>query len=239
MTSRWDKMPELDDKEIRDYSTWLKQEQVYREVVNELEDFGCTFVTIFSMAKAYWTWEPKALDEKLQQMSGFSNKVIKKRAEQLRDLAADIERLNNTPLPGSTNFLDLVREYGDSDGELGEENPAQRFEELPQLLKRYATSLNGWPHPEYRKMFSDRNSARAYRVAQLCLYVSAFAGSPMYDAVDKLLESVRLFLHHKSKLRLRKEDNKRDVKSQFIGFKERNPTEYRRLEQKTEYIARR
>ncbi len=166
-------------------------------------------------------------------------RVIKKRAEQLRDLAADIERLNSTPLPGSTNFLDLVREYGASNGDPEEEDIVQRFEGLPHLLERYAASLNGWPHPEYRKIFSDRNSARAYRVAQLCLYISALAGSPKYEAVDKLLESVRLFLHGERKLRLREDDDRRDIKSQFIGFKERNPVEYKRLEQKMEYIARR
>jgi hypothetical protein len=186
-------------KKLVEYKTWLKKrdQNVFWDAIRKLEQAGCDFNVLASLAFNYWLWTPQKLQDKLQEVTGYSEKELRNRASKLQKLSRHIETLNDQVFARHITFLELVRLYGDNGFvPFGDEGLARQFEQLPMVMTRYAAFLKNWPHPAYRRAFSDRNSAKAYRVAQLCTYISLVVRSP-YVAIENLLESMRLFLKSK------------------------------------------
>ena len=147
---------------------------------------GCDFEVLAQSATRFWSQEPKNLSENLSETGPYSRRLLTGLSKRLKKAAAEIRELNSRPIPGGITPLWLVEWYGAGTGGLAPDDPAviaAEFQRLPDLMEEYASFVLLWPHREYRKLISGRNSARNFHLSILCLYVSGITGRPNYAGI--------------------------------------------------------
>jgi hypothetical protein len=139
------------------------------------------------------------VDRKLELATGYSKVRIRGVASRLRSLASAIDELNELKLPGGEMWITLLETRGREDlgwlpGVKGTARLASQFKRLPGNMTAYAKALKEWPHPDYRKRYSDRNW-QTRRLAQLCALVQAIHdGEKRFEEIASLLTLANAFV---------------------------------------------
>lgn len=106
--------------------------------------------------------------------AGLSRKALQAMAKRVRTAADDIENFNSPRLPGIWSHAT----------EIGMDEMAEEFYDLPSALRFYADAVAGWP-PEDWRAFGAR-SGQNFEAVYLHLYLKAF-GDIVWDDFEDLL----------------------------------------------------
>ena len=154
-----------------------------------------------TLAVLYCKGEELGVTKITKRATGYSTQQLAGLSERLLQAAKDIQRLNESAMPGGVTLWKLIRVLGG--GELLEKTlapvlPSEQldfeFTRLPVILAAYSVFLKGWPHPTYRALMSERDLGRKFFLAELVVYVETILGHANWNAIAAVIAAVHFAL---------------------------------------------
>lgn len=263
MESLWFPLKFWDEKQLAQFREFAKKRLDYREVQPLFASDKMLEENIIQLAAAFMMFDHQPLDKKLEKLSRYNSKSLKRFRSKVLDMASEIQRINTLPLPGAATATQLIWDLGREDispylapGTESLQDLALDVERLPHVLREYAETLRSWPHPSYRENFSDRNW-EARPLALLHALVQAVHQEPLYEKIAVLLTIVRDFAAEKLNRPPRRRGRPSEgdatanslpegavvdgaaVRRTLFNFKDRNPDVWSRIRRRAAIAAER
>jgi hypothetical protein len=170
-----------------------------------------------------------AVTEVTKRATGYSVQQLAALSERLLQAGKDIQRLNESAMPGGVTLWKLIRVLGG--GELLEKTlapvlPSEQldfeFTRLPVVLAAYSVFLRSWPHPTYWALMSERDLGRKFFLAELVVYVETILGHANWNAITAVIAAVHFALDEPRGVSTDTES----LKSVINEFQKQNPGIY-------------
>ena len=208
---------------------YLDQNPGAKDVLRGLQQAGCDPLTLMTLVVLYCEGEQLGVTEITKQITGYSAQHLASFSERLLQAAKDIQRLNESAMPGGVTLWKLIRVLGG--GELLEKTlapvlPSEQldfeFTRLPVILAAYSVFLKGWPHPTYRALMSDRDLGRKFFLAEFVVYVETIVGHASWNSIAGVIEAVHFALGKPEGVSTDAES----LKAAVEAFRTKNPDVY-------------
>lgn len=208
---------------------YLDENPSAKPMLTGLHQAGCDPLTLMTLAVLYCKGEQLGVTEITKRATGYSPQQLAAFSERLLQAAKDIQRLNESAMPGGVTLWKLIRVLGG--GELLEKTlapvlPSEQldfeFTRLPVILAAYSVFLKGWPHPTYRALMSERDLGRKFFLAELVVYIETILGHANWKAIAAMIAAVHFALGKPEGVNVEAES----LKSGVDEFQKRNPRVY-------------
>ena len=208
---------------------YLDDNPTAKQMLAGLHQAGCDPLTLMTLAVLYCKGEELGVTEIAKRATGYSVQQLASLSERLLQAGKDIQRLNESAMPGGVTLWKLIRVLGG--GELLEKTlapvlPSEQldfeFTRLPVVLAAYSVFLKEWPHPTYRALMSDRDLGRRFFLAELVAYVENILGHANWNAIAAVIAAVHFALGEPRGVSTDAES----LKSEIDEFQKRNPRVY-------------
>ena len=208
---------------------YLDENPSAKQMLTGLHQAGCDPLTVMTLAVLYCKGEELGVTEITKRATGYSVQQLAAFSERLLQAAKDIQRLNESAMPGGVTLWKLIRVLGG--GELLEKTlapvlPSEQldfeFTRLPVVLAAYSVFLKEWPHPTYRALISEHELGRKFFLAELVVYVETVLGHANWNAIAAVIAAVHFALGEPKGVSTDTEI----LKSAVGEFQKRNPRVY-------------
>ena len=208
---------------------YLDENPSAKQMLAGLHQAGCDPLTLMTLAVLYCKGEELGVTEITKRATGYSAQQLAAFSERLLQAAKDIQRLNESAMPGGVTLWKLIRVLGG--GQLLEKTlapvlPSEQldfeFTRLPVVLAAYSVFLKEWPHPTYRALMSERDLGRKFFLAELVAYVETILGRANWNAIAAVIAAVHFALGEPRGVSTDAES----LKSEIDEFQKRNPRVY-------------
>ena len=208
---------------------YLDENPSAKHMLTGLHQAGCDPLTLMTLAVLYCKGEELGVGEITKWATGYSAQQLAGFSERLLQAAKDIQRLNESAMPGGVTLWKLIRVLGG--GELLEKTlapvlPSEQldfeFTRLPVILAAYSVFLKEWPHPTYRALMSEHSLGRKFFLAELVVYVETILGHANWNAIVAVIAAVYFALGKPEGVSTDAES----LRSAVDEFQKRNPRVY-------------
>src|SRR5512142_1629631 len=208
---------------------YLDENPSAKQMLTGLHQAGCDPLTLMTLAVLYCEGEQLGVTEITKRATGYSVQQLAAFSERLLQAGKDIQRLNESAMPGGVTLWKLIRVLGG--GELLEKTlapvlPSEQldfeFTRLPVVLVAYSVFLKESPHPTYRALMSERDLGRKFFLAELVVYVETVLGHANWNAIAAVIAAVHFALCEPGGVNTDIES----LKSAVDEFQKQNPRVY-------------